>query len=291
MPNQTRHTVSSQTHVPDRNTHRSDRTTARIIGVLYLAGMAVGIPANIVIQSILTGPDGLAGIAASSMLLAIGAVCWLATVAGDAAHGVVMFPILRRHHERSAVGYLAARIMDATLIAVMALLIAIQIPIGAAYLDAGNSDTSYLQALSTVLAEGNLYAYEFAMTTARSGRPDLVLRVRPHQPDPAAAGRLGTGRLCGHLVRIGARNPRVQPELDPSHPRRPVGGVHRRLADRQGIQHHRQKHRHHTGTAGHDNDHARYSRTTRRERRLNPAPSRRRSCAEGLPSQPVRRHM
>ncbi len=158
-----------QTHQPattaSRPNHPNHRTTARIIGVLYLAGMAIGIPGNIVIQSVLTGPGGVATVAASALLLAIGAVCWLATVAGDAAHGVLMFPVLKRHSERSAVGYLAARIMDATFIAVMVLLVLIQIPIGAAYLNAGTADTSYLQALSTVLAEGNLFAYEIAMTT------------------------------------------------------------------------------------------------------------------------------
>lgn len=158
-----------QTHQPastaSRLTHPNHRTTARIIGVLYLAGMAIGIPGNIVIQSVLTAPGGVATVAASALLLAIGAVCWLATVAGDAAHGVLMFPVLKRHSERSAVGYLAARIMDATFIAVMVLLVLIQIPIGAAYLNAGTADTSYLQALSTVLAAGNLYAYEIAMTT------------------------------------------------------------------------------------------------------------------------------
>lgn len=141
------------------------RVTARIIGVLYLAGMAIGIPGNIIIQSVLTTPGGLAAIAAGSLLLAAGVVCWLATVAGDAAHGVVMFPVLKRHSERTAVGYLAARIIDATFIAVMALLIIIQIPIAAAFVSAGAADTSYLQALSTVLTEANLYAYDFAMTT------------------------------------------------------------------------------------------------------------------------------
>ncbi|MFC7624569.1 DUF4386 domain-containing protein [Microlunatus sp. GCM10028923] len=144
---------------------REYRVTARIIGVLYLAGMAIGIPGNIVIQSVLTAPGGLAAIAAGSMLLAAGVVCWLATVAGDAAHGVLMFPVLKRHSERAAVGYLAARIIDATFIAVMALLIMIQIPIGAAYVAAGTADTSYLQALSMVLTDANLYAYDFAMTT------------------------------------------------------------------------------------------------------------------------------
>lgn len=200
--------MPTQTHTSplQRSTVRTDRTVARIIGVLYLAGMVVGIPANIVIQSILTAPDGLATVAASSVLLAIGAVCWLATVAGDAAHGVVMFPILKRHNERSAVGYLAARIMDASFIAVMALLIVIQIPIGAAYLDAGNADTSYLQALSAVLAEGNLYAYEFAMTTL--GVAGLILCtafVRTNLiPRPLAVwGVIGyTIILCGSVLEI-----------------------------------------------------------------------------------------
>ncbi|HET9646910.1 MAG TPA: DUF4386 domain-containing protein [Microlunatus sp.] len=149
------------------------RTTARIVGVLYLAGLVVGIGGNILIQSILTAPGGLVSIAASSMLLAVGAVCWLATVAGDAAHGVLMFPVLKRQSERSAVGYLTARIIDATFIAIMALLILIQIPLGDAYLTSGTADASLLQALSTVFNQANLYAYDIAMITV--GVAGLIL--------------------------------------------------------------------------------------------------------------------
>jgi hypothetical protein len=147
------------------NDSRTDRTTARIVGVLYLAGMVIGIAGNVLIQSVLTAVEPLPAIASSGTLLAIGAVCWLVTVGGDAAHGVVMFPILKRHSERSAVGYLAARIMDATLIAVMTLLIVVQLAVGVEYLNAGAADASYLQALSAVLTQANLYAYQFAMLT------------------------------------------------------------------------------------------------------------------------------
>jgi hypothetical protein len=157
----------------DRLSRNNYRTTARIVGVLYLAGMVVGIGGHILIQSILGGPDQLSTIAATSMLLAMGAVLWLFTVAGDAAHGILMFPVLKPHSERAAVGYLGARIMDATFIAVMALLILVQIPIGVEYLSAGSSDTSYLQALSAVLTEANLYAYEFGMITV--GVAGLIL--------------------------------------------------------------------------------------------------------------------
>jgi hypothetical protein len=154
-----------QVTAQNRLSRNNYRTTARIVGVLYLAGMVVGIAGNLFIQSILGAPDQLSTIAVNSTLLAMGAVLWLCTVAGDAAHGILMFPVLKPHSERAAVGYLGARIIDATFIAVMALLILVQRPLGIEYLNAGSSDASYLQALSAVLTQANLYAYEFAMIT------------------------------------------------------------------------------------------------------------------------------
>jgi uncharacterized protein DUF4386 len=141
------------------------RNTAITIGIIYLAGMVLGIPANIVIQSVLGTADPLASISANSTLLAIGALLWLLPVAGDAAHGILMFPILKRYDERIAFGYFGARIIDAVFVAVMALLILFQLPLGSEYLKAGTSDTSYLQGLSSVFMQAQLYAYHFGMLT------------------------------------------------------------------------------------------------------------------------------
>src|SRR6187455_2747276 len=113
------------------------RTTARVVGVVYLAGFVVGIVGLGLIQSVLGAPDYLATVSANSMLLAFGAILWLLAVVGDAAHGVLMFPILKPHHERIAVGYLAFRIMDAVFIAITALFVLLQIPLGSEYLKAG----------------------------------------------------------------------------------------------------------------------------------------------------------
>jgi hypothetical protein len=141
------------------------RTTARVVGVVYLAGFVVGIGGEILIQSILGAPNRLSTLSANSILLAIGAMLWLMAVVGDAAHGVLMFPVLKPHNERIAVGYLGFRIIDAVFIAIMVLFILIQIPLGSEYLKAGASDTSYLQALSTVFMQAQLYAYDFGMIT------------------------------------------------------------------------------------------------------------------------------
>src|SRR5215212_2725035 len=141
------------------------RTTARIVGAMYLAGFVVGIGGIVLIQSILSGPDHLAALPTNSMLLAIAAVLWLMAAAWDAAHGVLMFPILKQHSERVAVGYLGFRIMDGLLIAIMVLFVLVQIPIGSEYLNAGASDASSLQALSTVFMQAQLDAYNIAMIT------------------------------------------------------------------------------------------------------------------------------
>jgi hypothetical protein len=139
------------------------RSTAKVVGIIYLAGMVIGIGGNILIQSILGAPDHFSVISMNSMKLAIGAMLWLMTVGGDAAHGVLMFPLLKQHNESIAVGYLSSRIIDGLFIGLHVLFVLIQIPIANEYLKAGVHDTFSLQALSSVFIMVNLYAYQMGM--------------------------------------------------------------------------------------------------------------------------------
>lgn len=141
------------------------RTTAIVVGVVYLAGFVVGIGGDTLIQSVLGAPHYLTTVSAQSMTVISGALLWLMAVIGDAAHGVLMFPVLKPHNERIAVGYLAARIMDALFIAIMVLFVLLQIPVGSEYLKAATADAAYLQALSTVLTQAKDYAYQMGMST------------------------------------------------------------------------------------------------------------------------------
>lgn len=139
------------------------RTTAIVVGIMYIAGFIVGMGGNGLVQSILAAPDHLATVSANSVMLAIGAILWLIAVVGDAAHGVLMFPLLKQHSERIAIGYLASRIIDAVFIAVSVLFILVQIPLGSEYLKAALPDTLYLQTLSRLSVQANLYAYDIGM--------------------------------------------------------------------------------------------------------------------------------
>lgn len=140
------------------------RKTAIFVGAMYVAGFVVGIGGNMMIQSTISAPDHLSTVVANSLMVTIGAILWLLAVIGDAAHGVLMFPVLKPHSERMAIGYLAFRIIDAVFIAVMVLLLLLQIPLGSEYLKTAANGAAYLQALSAVTVQGSQYAYAIGMS-------------------------------------------------------------------------------------------------------------------------------
>ena len=134
------------------------RTIAKVVGVLYILGFVVGIAG-----SMLGAPGQLETVSARSMMIAIGALLWVIAAAGDAAHGVMMFPILKQNNGRIALGYLSARLVEAAIIAISALFILLQIPLGVEFLNASASETSYLQSLSTLFAQSQAYTYQIGM--------------------------------------------------------------------------------------------------------------------------------
>ena len=134
------------------------RTTAKVVGALYILGFVVGIAG-----SALGTPGQLDTVSARSMMIAIGALLWVMAATGDAAHGVMMFPILKQNNERIALGYLSARLVEAAIIAISALFILLQIPLGVEFLKVSASEIPYLQSLSTLFAQSQAYTYQIGM--------------------------------------------------------------------------------------------------------------------------------
>jgi hypothetical protein len=63
-----------------------------------------------------------------------------------------------------AIGYLAARIVDAVFIAIMVIFILLQIPLGSEYPKSAASDTLYFQTLSNISVQASQYAYQIGMS-------------------------------------------------------------------------------------------------------------------------------
>jgi Domain of unknown function (DUF4386) len=187
-----------QTTLRDGDGPPTYRRTATTIGVIYLLGMVVGIGGNVLILSIMGAPDPLVAVGASRTLVAVGAMLWLLAVAGDAAHGILMFPVLGQFNERIAFGYFGARIIDAIFVGIMALFILFQIPLANEYLKGGASET--LQAMSVVLMQAQLYAYHFGMLTVGFAGLMLCYLFYKTQLVPRLFGVWG---LVGYAVILG----------------------------------------------------------------------------------------
>jgi hypothetical protein len=96
----------------------SSRSAARIMGVLILTGWFIYGPGAAITDSLVTDPHILANVAANETTFTVGAVMMLLNSAAVVGIGVIVFPVLKRHSERVALGYLATRILEGAFLAV-----------------------------------------------------------------------------------------------------------------------------------------------------------------------------
>jgi len=135
----------------------SDRKTAIIVGVLYIVGTVAGILFQMVFtRSIHNDLNLLTKVAANENQIIIGALFLLLMGLALAMVPVMMFPILRKHNEALAVGYVVFRgaLETVTTIAVVIGWLFLTI-LGQNYIP-GAPDASYFQTLGTLTLKGNV---------------------------------------------------------------------------------------------------------------------------------------
>jgi len=104
------HSTSPPVVRPDSSVRR----TARIVGVLFLAGfLAYGV-GNLIATGIVSSADR----SGSTALFVTGAALMLLNSAFVIGIGVLMFPILRAHNKAIAAGYLGTRIFEGVVLAI-----------------------------------------------------------------------------------------------------------------------------------------------------------------------------
>ncbi len=84
------------------------RTTARVVGVLFLAAFLAYGGGTAVLSSVLDAPGYLSNLASNATQLRIGAILMLVNSLVVAAIGVLMLRVARPHSEVIAFGYLGA---------------------------------------------------------------------------------------------------------------------------------------------------------------------------------------
>jgi Domain of unknown function (DUF4386) len=95
----------------------SDMTAARICGVLFLVTYATSIPALLLFDPVLDDPGYITGTGSETRVL-FAAFLEVLLVIANIGTAVVLFPVLKRQSETLALGYVTARIVECTFIAV-----------------------------------------------------------------------------------------------------------------------------------------------------------------------------
>jgi hypothetical protein len=93
----------------------SDRTTARIVGWLFIGTFVFSIPGYLLYGPVLDHPDYVLGSGRDTQIT-LGAFLEILTAICNIGTAVALYPVARRHGHRLALGYVATRIVESTII-------------------------------------------------------------------------------------------------------------------------------------------------------------------------------
>lgn len=156
-------TTRAVPHVPRTG---SRMWTSRLIGALFLAGFVIYGTGSILVNSVVDGPDFLAGVGSQKTTLALGAFLMIATTAVDIGKAVFFFPVLDRHGRRTAVAYLATMVFEMAMMTVGVLALLMLIPLAD---QAGQLGRDTAQSMGSLAVDTNEMAYQVGQLSLAFG--------------------------------------------------------------------------------------------------------------------------
>jgi hypothetical protein len=162
-----------------REDRSADRSTARVVGVLFLVGTIAGLIGLSLQESVVGGEDYLAAASAHQDRLATGVLLQLVMGVAVVSIAVVIYPVLRRGTERLAVGYVVARALEAVIYLVGATALLTLITVSEKYVAA--DDASAFAALGQLLRAERDWAGHALLDAAVFSVGALILNAALHR--------------------------------------------------------------------------------------------------------------
>jgi len=129
------------------------RTTARIVGVLFLIATAAPL-LSVAFVPIIFGPASLANVwllAANENQIRIGALLEFTMAAAVAAIPICMYPILKKYNESMALGYVVGRLVEGIMFTIGAISLLALLTLSKEFALAGAPSASYYQIIATTV--------------------------------------------------------------------------------------------------------------------------------------------
>ncbi|UCC49009.1 MAG: DUF4386 domain-containing protein [Gemmatimonadota bacterium] len=131
------------------------RTAARIVGALFIIATVASTVAVLLLQPVIGAPDYLTKASLSENRVATGALFEFINHIAVVGIAVAIYPVLRRFSERLALGYVAARSIEAVLFAVGTLHLLTLVTVSQEFVAAGTPPASHFQTLGGMLLAGH----------------------------------------------------------------------------------------------------------------------------------------
>jgi len=142
----------------------TQKTAARIFGVLFLISFLVYGTGTALIQSIVGAPDILSHVYASQTLIVVAALLMgvIHTVT-NIGLPVVLRPVLKPRNETLYLGYLSAAIVATVSLLVGVIFLLLLLPLSDAIMRSGSAVAGQAETMAILLREANYYSYNFGM--------------------------------------------------------------------------------------------------------------------------------
>jgi hypothetical protein len=121
--------------------------------------MVSGMLRFFLLDTILNAPNYLANVSANENRVIIGTTSFFINAIALAGIAIVIYPILKKHNEGLALGYVGARIVEGVLFIVAIISILTLLTLSQEFVKAGSPDASYFQTLGDLLLAVRHYAY------------------------------------------------------------------------------------------------------------------------------------
>lgn len=141
---------------------------SRLIGALFLAGFLTYGAGSLLVTSVVGHDDFLATVPARQATLVLGALLMLVNTAVDIGKAVLVFPIITRWGQRTALTYLATMIFEVALMAVGVLALLMLVPL-ADQAQAGRLGSGLAQSLGSLAVDTNEMAYQIGQMSLGFG--------------------------------------------------------------------------------------------------------------------------
>jgi Domain of unknown function (DUF4386) len=154
----------------------TDRVAARVVGALFIVGtVAGGLGLTLFVQPLVDDSDYLTKVSLNEDQLATGAL--LTLIMGVALVGVsiVICPVLRRHSERLALGYVVARTVEGVIYVIDTVLLLTLITVSRGFVDAEGPDASHFQTLGDLLLAARDWGGNAILDLTAFGLSALIL--------------------------------------------------------------------------------------------------------------------